>query len=155
MFFVGAFITNVKTIDVTCIFEVQEGGLYGCKVEHLIYGNQTEEIVIVGDHESGKTNDDVLAIYLFSANFEVLVFPSKLFQIFPNIEEFFLQDNRVGAIKVGDLVGAKLRRLEMSGNRVTLIENGAFQDAPNIEIVDLAGKFLLYCKCIDFIIFNF
>ncbi|VDN58708.1 unnamed protein product [Dracunculus medinensis] len=70
--------------------------------------------------------------------------------MFPNIEEIILSNNRLGAIDWEAFRLYKLRRLILSYNSLTAINEHMLRFTPNLEVLDLSHNYLIHVQSSNF-----
>lgn len=126
---------------VTCRYRIDEDhDIYSCELECLPDFDLRDVVTSVnGDHLNGKSNADVAQI---SANGKKLkVFPNGLSKHFnaEKIRFIFFVSAGMKEIHQSDLSGfTKLKTLNLSGNRIAIIEENLFQYNTELEFINLS-----------------
>lgn len=113
---------NSKCDDFKCNFEVSKCGRYTCKIYEPTDDAKLEKI---GQHLEGKTNDDVTKLLISNATCPTL--PSKIGEIYKNIEELKIVNSGLTVLRSEDLAGLnKLEKFKSSDNPITHIPKDFF-----------------------------
>lgn len=120
--------TNLECKYTKIYFHIT-GSTYSCQIINKLNIVTPESAFIesvTGTHLAGKSNDDVLALYVdVSKNIEYL--PQGFERIFPNIKVIWIQNNNIKELKQSDLRPfPKLEYLKLVANRINVLEDGVF-----------------------------
>lgn len=95
----------------------------------------SDTFVIEGSHTNDRTNLQVWAAQIAYGNIPVII--REFFTTFPNLLDFKVRNSALETLASGDFENAvNVRRLELSGNRLTAIPADAFQGASSIGILN-------------------
>ncbi|KAG5679609.1 hypothetical protein PVAND_009169 [Polypedilum vanderplanki] len=131
-----------NSVTIECKYQMQRwwgtNSEYQCYIEgRELFG---EDRVFIekaeGDHEDGKTNDDVKYLDIYNTNLKY--FPRNLENIFKNLELIFIWDSKLIELTSEDLRPfTKLKYFKIEGNPIEIISEDLFIHNPNIEILDI------------------
>ncbi|KAL7030075.1 hypothetical protein ACKWTF_006503 [Chironomus riparius] len=118
-------------LTLQCDFKVETtylGTKYGCLVKGLTTTLKDRKIIkIVGNHQIGKSNDDVKLLFMKFQNVPYL--PQNVAEFFPNLETFYVMKSNVQHLITGDLVGLDdLIHFDVSHNPIESIKSNFFEN---------------------------
>lgn len=118
-------------MDIECTFETYiDSGFYVCIVVST-FNNSTSISLVNGEHEAGKTNSDVEAI--FFQNIAMECFPRGLNKFFPNLKRLKIFNCGLKEVSKQDLIGLEnLTHISFKSNSITFIENDLFHKMSNL-----------------------
>ncbi|KAG5679657.1 hypothetical protein PVAND_009212 [Polypedilum vanderplanki] len=143
-FFLNFSIGNSLTMR--CYYSMQSwyetnGEEYQCMVinDEIFDGNRVTIKKAEGNHESGKTDDDVKFFYISSVNLKY--FPRNLENVFKNLELIFLFKSSLIEITSVDLKPfPKLKHFQLAANPIEVIREDLFIHNPELEVFVLFGN---------------
>lgn len=114
----------VKPQDVTieCRFETNFWNEYTCYLQDIEIPGDTQNVIITGTHEQGRTNDDVLVVSISQSNTPFII--QELFVDFINMLELEVDDSNLQSIRLPST--ENLIYLSLFNNNISRIENGSF-----------------------------
>jgi len=120
-----------QQLELHCDFKVETTYLatnYGCVVKSLTTTFKDRKISkIVGNHQTGKSQNDVKLLFAKFQNIPYL--PHNLGEFFPNLETLYIMRSNIQHLIIGDLDGLnKLTHFDVSHNPVELIERDYFKN---------------------------
>lgn len=118
-----------------------EMSTYICKVKAVLIrtGSQSEITGIVGNHLSGKTNEDVNCI-MFS-KIDLSVIPQNLGHFFPNSDTLAIGKCGLRRLRKKDLKGlAKLKMLILDENRIKSLPDDVFEETPQLQVISMVNN---------------
>jgi Leucine-rich repeat (LRR) protein len=121
--------------DITWGFDNKQKLLYTCNITDVSITEPGTEIkAFIGNHQQGKTNNDVTAISFEDS--PVHFFPRNLHNIFPNLLALQIDDCDLKIITRRDLVGLKnLERLTMLSNQLRSLPSDLFIGFGNLKYI--------------------
>jgi len=130
-----------KTEIVKCTFGINPyrvDQFYGCRVsEQQIPENR--ELNFTGQHEGGKTNNDVL--YVEFNRCTVTKVPQGLTKIFPNLKVIQIWNSKLKKIVKNDLVEYKnLEKLNFYRNEIEFLPGDLFENFISLKFIDFHGN---------------
>lgn len=121
------------------------GEVYYCYLWKKNFPGHDTITEISGEHESGKSNDDVNALYIRSGRCDRV--PKNFQNFYENIEGISLDTVKLKVLLKEDLeVFPKLRILEVISNELETLDGDIFKGNPNLERIDFSENKL---KIID------
>ncbi|KAG5680474.1 hypothetical protein PVAND_009982 [Polypedilum vanderplanki] len=114
------------------------GNEYQCDVQNkeVFNGNRVTIEKAEGNHQSGKSDDDVKFFYLTGANLKY--FPRNLENIFKNLELIYIYDSKLIEITSEDLKPfPKLKNFKLYENPIEVIREDLFINNPDLEVLYL------------------
>lgn len=115
---------------------------YACLLENIEALNPSQNIIISGNHLTGRSNDDVEVVVVHDSNTPFMI--QQIFSTFPNIIE--LEYGNCGLQSINISMTVQLLYLDLYLNNITRIANGSFLrqgslyvanlDYNNIQIID-------------------
>lgn len=127
---------EVLEVNITCRFEnasVYNFHNYACIIRELNFNfsNPFYYINIEGEHEDGRTNDDVRNLIVEESAINQI--PGNIFQIFSNIQAIEASDSGISAITPLDFQFTQsLEALFMSNNQLTNLTGSPFFFRPSV-----------------------
>ncbi|KAG5679612.1 hypothetical protein PVAND_009172 [Polypedilum vanderplanki] len=114
---------------------------YQCSVDN--YEISFEERVFIekakGNHQSGKTNDDVKSFYIHGGNLKY--FPKNLQNVFKNLELIFIANSKLIEITSEDLRPfPKLKYFYLDKNPIEIIKEDLFVHNLELEVLYLVNN---------------
>jgi len=101
------------------------------------------ELTAIGAHSPAKSNEDVEIINAFRKNIQY--FPSGLGQLFPNLIGISMYGNGLKELNQDDLRAfSKLSTLNLEKNEIEILEDGIFDNNPDLAIIDLDSNKLVH-----------
>jgi len=135
-------VIEVREIGIGCIFcknPYRIDQLYGCFMvsEENIPDNQ--QFKFSGQHESGKTNMDVLFVQFENCTLSKI--PQGLTKIFPNLEILEIWNSNLKNICKNDLVEYKnLKKFRCEYNEVEFLPDDLFENFANLELISFKNN---------------
>lgn len=155
--------TYGQTTNLNCIY-YEDSGLYTCLLQGLnIPDNLNQNFVIGGEHNTGRTNADVLKVLVQASNMPFVV--TQLFTTFSNVQHFIarltnilriqpnafanagnlvlidLQSSNIGQLGAQAFSGAGLvRTINLANNNLETINENPFSGLSNLEILFLTNN---------------
>jgi len=118
------------------------GSVYKCEVSTNLDIKSPEDAVInavSGTHLSGKTNDDVLAFHAYNKVIEY--FPKGLERFFKNLKAIRMLNGKFKQISQSDIKPfPSLVYLDANSNNIEILEDGLFDNHPNMQLVWFGGN---------------
>lgn len=95
---------------------------------------------VTGEHEDGKSNDDVKFFRANGINFHC--FPKNIAKFFKNIERVTVFDSKITSLGKYDLksLGTKLKQFYAYNNKIEVIDGNTFEANLNLEIIHLGSN---------------
>ncbi|KAG5680510.1 hypothetical protein PVAND_010017 [Polypedilum vanderplanki] len=114
---------------------------YQCVVQNkeVFDGNRVTIEKAEGNHESGKSDDDVKFFYLTGANLKY--FPRNLEYVFKNLELIYIYNSKLIEITSEDLKPfPKLKYFKLYENPIEVIRENLFINNPDLEVLYLLSN---------------
>ncbi|CAG9811452.1 unnamed protein product [Chironomus riparius] len=112
---------------------------YDCFIESLTFSAADKVVAVTGDHEDGKTNDDVTGFVAIGSGIEV--FPRGLENVFPNLLIVSLQGSSIPTVNADDFKAfPNLRDLEIYSGELETITADSFKYNKNLEWLDMSSN---------------
>lgn len=121
---------EIFEVRITCQFEnftIYDFANYACIVRNLTFNfsNPFYYITVEGEHEEGRTNNDVHNLVFEDSDINQL--PSNIFQVFPNIQAIGASDSGITQITPNDFNFARrLAAIFVSNNQITRLTGTPF-----------------------------
>jgi Leucine-rich repeat (LRR) protein len=114
--------------------------VYTCALENIKVIDESEEIVIAGDHQSELANSDVLQVQILISNTPFII--KETFKAFPNVEDYVISSSKLKNIFPGDFKGLdKLKALKISHNTLAAkLEAGSFEGLSGLTRLNLQNN---------------
>lgn len=110
------------------------GNVYGCKMEKAFFTSETENFKVTGNHPSkGRQDRSVKFLEITSSNLSHI--PREILEKFCNLE--YLSVNEIGLKTLDKIHLKQLKVLLANKNRLTELDDEAFEDTKTIEIISL------------------
>jgi len=118
-------------MEIKCTFDKLFEEFYSCLVRNQQIP-ENQELNFTGQHESGKTNMDVL--YVEFRYCTVTKVPQGLTKIFPNLTSLVIDGSELKKICKNDLVEYKnLKEFKFYRNEIEFLPGNLFEDFKNLE----------------------
>lgn len=115
---------------------------YTCNIAGVTSSEITEVTGIIGDHEPGRNNSDVLGFSTIGRNF-FATFPSNLDRFFPNLIGIGIWGGNLSSILSDDLAPwSNLTELYASENRIQELDGDLFVNTQRLQHVTFRGNFI-------------
>lgn len=142
LFFLITIFYVVESVKLLCNFETDDIHGYLCRAKNLQILSKNDRIIseVSGDHQSNKTNDDVV---FFSSDLNVVrYFPLNLSHFFMNLESIQIEHSTLSEIHSSDLkeFGENLKNLWLGSNAIEALESNLFKFTPNLEEISFYGN---------------
>jgi hypothetical protein len=137
---IAGFATVVTGFTVNCNFGINGfigiGSVYNCLATNITESSNHTVTNVIGTHNSGKTNEDVKAVYIVG-NYRLSFVPRGLTNFFPNLIGYYLSSTTFDALNGDELdeFGEKLVWFAVTGSNLTTISSRLFDSTPNIAYV--------------------
>jgi Leucine-rich repeat (LRR) protein len=136
-------LTNVSsaesTVTFTCVFDerfVASNRGYTCTLFRPNVETLDQEVLIVNNHQPGKTNDDVQNLFIGESPSPFVI--SQLFRIFRNLKALQINLNSIERIQDDAFNDARnLEFLAIYDGTIKILQNGLFKATPNLVFVDI------------------
>lgn len=131
-------------INFRCKFEdieVYKDKYYGCSVfKFKTFHCPTHMVGYEGEHQSGKTDDQVLAVECGIACFQLETIPRGIVEFFPNLIALKLRHTAIKTLDGSELVGyPKLQYFQLSNcDFLQEVPGNLFTPTPELVFVDLS-----------------
>jgi len=124
-------------MEVLCSFDTVTNS-YRCYVYSCQFPEEFE-LNFVGNHEEGKTDDDVINIFFCECNFTKI--PQGLTKQFPNLETLGIYDSNLKNISRSDLIEYKnLKEIYLASNKIEFLPGDLFEGFENLERIFLQNN---------------
>lgn len=131
-------LSYVESVELHCVFMDIDGSGYRCFVQSLTITSKNNRTIteVIGEHEKGRTNDDV--VYLFSILKTIRFIPLEVGTFFKNLETIRISMAGLRGIESSDFeqFGGKLKKIAFDNNAIQVLEADLFQFNPNLESID-------------------
>lgn len=115
-------ISQDQDLELECAFSVDWIGDYTCILQNIEVLDPEQNVIIVGEHVEGRTNDDVTIVDVLNSNTPFMI--PQIFTTFPSITHLEISNSNLESINIPDSV--RLRMLVVDRNNISRIENGTF-----------------------------
>lgn len=141
--FLVLYVNFGESVILECNFEDDPhlGYMCGVQNENLITSGDDREITAIsGQHQDGKSNDDV--VFFFSDFLKLNYFPRGLTKFFKNIRKIQIGFASIGELTNADLeqFGDKLKEFFFYGNHLEVIKADLFKFNKNLEKVSFLNN---------------
>lgn len=117
---------------------------YGCYVRSFTPESSDDKEItsIIGQHQSGKTDDDVDYFYAPQRIANLNVFPRNLKKFYKNMNLLWINHSSIKKITKSDMesAGDKLTRFYFYSNKLEVLEAGTFDFNVNLEKILLSSN---------------
>lgn len=128
--------TATSEVEVRCKFYM-ERGFYTCFVSVPAMTERCHIKSFIGQHEMGKSNNDVKVLELKDAALQYI--PSGLHNIFPKLMILYVFDCRLREIAQTDLLGLEnLKGLAFSNNQLTLLPDDLLVNMKQLRLFSIS-----------------
>lgn len=123
-------------MEIECAFACSNSGLYSCYVDEISITEINIEIIgFKGEHKPGKTNDDIVGIWI--SNTIVEYFPRNLQKFFPNMQIVTITRCGLKEISRDDLAGLKkVVVIDLRGNKLMALPDDLFVGMPKLSKIN-------------------
>lgn len=105
---------------------------YTCVAEVVSTANKLELEKIKGDHDEGKTNDDVVFLYIYNQKLEKI--PNNLNKFFPNVKVLEWNNSNLKSLSAEDLKQyPELITFSSYYNDIVTLESDVFKYNPKLQ----------------------
>jgi Leucine rich repeat len=94
--------------------------------------NSTQEVIVGGEHVTGRTNEDVNVVQIRNSNTPFII--PQIFAAFPNVYEIDVQNSNLQVLRIPE--GIQLEYLTLYRNNISRIENGTFIGQSQLEFIE-------------------
>lgn len=139
--------TSINGFNIDCKFGYHQsywGSEYACVTEPFETNEKNRTITkVTGQHEDGKTNDDVELFLVNKAKCPYL--PLDVAKFFKNLKTFYVMKSGVTKLTNDDLKGfGKLQIFDVSYNPIERLEKGFFNGKSAIKVISFYDCALQY-----------
>jgi len=106
---------------------------YGCTLNDIMVTHRSRNLVIVGQHLEGHSDDDVEVITITNSNTPFII--PQFFDVFPNLNEMIIIQSNLQSLEFPE--NAELVWLALSGNNISRIEDGTFEHLNQLLYLDM------------------
>lgn len=124
--------------DLKCSYKIYTNIGYACNFLDGVRLNSSDNVIITGQHLSGKSDSDVSVVAFYDTFMREI--PSSLFDKFLNMTELKAENSFLSEIRV---TGHNLRRLSAKANRVTELDADTFAIAANLEQIYMQDNWIV------------
>lgn len=131
-----AFLSFASSQDLTlnCLYLNTPYDEYACLLMNIEVLNETQNVIIGGEHMEGKTEADIEVVVIADSNTPFMI--QQIFTTFPNMLELEIYNSSLQSVNVPP--SANLIWLDLSLNNILRLERGGFRNQ-----TDLAFLFLV------------
>ncbi|CAG9805119.1 unnamed protein product [Chironomus riparius] len=98
---------------------------YGCDLKNVRVDRETDRIIVMGDHQPGMTNNDVVRLTIMNSQTGFII--TQLFTQFPNLHQLEISNGGLQRIQPNAFVLARnLRSLVIQGNNLIVLQANSF-----------------------------
>lgn len=127
---------SAQNLNLICSYDYTFVSEYACMLSRITVTDESLNVTFGGNHVSGKSDDDVLVVSISESNTRFMI--RQIFQTFPNIIELEIRSSKLQSINIPSTI--QLKRLNLYGNNITVIENGRFRGQTQLESISAIGN---------------
>ena len=127
-------VSTVDSVEIDCQFLIFSGSAqaYGCHVTALRNIGEHLVTAVKGDHEEGRSNDDVIMFSLVAITINRV--PSGLGELFPNLKILRFYQTYLQTLTADDMRQfPNLEILNFPLNRIKVLAGDVFKESPNLR----------------------
>lgn len=135
---------QAQSLEFKCEYGYRLDHGYPCQITKGKLENDNEATTFVGNHQAGKDDND-LKLISFSGNTHLRLhyFPRDVFNTFPQLNDFSLQNCQLRNLKNGDFQGAgNLLNVNLDSNELSQLNASSFTGANKVEWLSLSSNFI-------------